>query len=101
VAGGVESPALAPIKLRIVQPARVSGTLRTEDRKQLISAAMIMRPIDTDESGTWPARDVRILPNGTFSFNNVPPGRYLIRGRAETEVEGTSQFAAFIVTVAG
>jgi hypothetical protein len=48
-----------------------------------------------------PARDVFILPDGTFSFRNVPPGRYQIRARGEAETQGTALFSMYAITVDG
>ena len=101
VVGGVEPATKAVFKLHIVHPVRVSGAMRTEDRRQLLSGAMIMTPVQGDSASVWPARDVRFSPNGTFVFSNVPPGRYLIRGRAEVEAQGTSLFAGYTVSVEG
>ncbi len=76
----------------------LSGTIHTPDRKRLLSAAIIMIPLE-DESVARPSEDVRILPDGSFVFRNVPPGRYQIRARGETEPEGVSHFATYTVIV--
>lgn len=81
-----------------VQSVRVSGAIRTENRRQLLGATIVMNPVDRD-AGPWQAEDARILANGAFSFSSVPPGRYVIRARAEVEGAGTSYFAAYGVTV--
>jgi hypothetical protein len=47
------------------------------------------------------ARDVLILPDGTFSFRDVPPGHYQIRARGELERGGTALFARFTIAVEG
>jgi hypothetical protein len=88
-------------RLRIVRPARVSGTIATDDHRQLNSGAVIMSPIHGEGLSTAPSRDVVILPDGSFSFRNVPPGNYQIRVRGETEPQGTSLFATFTILVEG
>ena len=46
-----------------------------------------------------PTADVTILPDGSFTFNNVPPGSYQIRGRAHTVAGGASLFALYRVVL--
>lgn len=88
-------------RLRIVRPARVSGTIATDDRRQLITGAVIMSPIHGEGLSTVPSRDVVILPDGSFSFRNVPPGNYQIRARGEPASQGASLFATFKILVEG
>ncbi|OFW03410.1 MAG: hypothetical protein A3H96_20600 [Acidobacteria bacterium RIFCSPLOWO2_02_FULL_67_36] len=88
-------------RLRIVRPARVSGTIGTEDSRQLITGAVIMSPIHGEGLSAVPSQDVMILPDGSFSFKNVPPGNYQIRARGETDPQGTSSFATFRILVEG
>jgi hypothetical protein len=40
-------------------------------------------------------------PNGSFLFANVPPGRYRIQARGETEREGLTLFQQFTLPVGG
>jgi hypothetical protein len=83
------------------QPAgmRVSVTLTTPDRRKLINAAVIMTS-DADRGSTEsPTADVTILPDGSFTFNNVPPGSYQIRGRAHTVAGGATLFALYRVVL--
>ena len=42
-----------------------------------------------------------MLPDGRFSFGNVPPGRYQIRARGQTEPAGPSLSATFTIHVQG
>jgi hypothetical protein len=101
VTPGIDSAIKAVFRLRVVHPARVKGRIHPPDQRQLLSAAMIMSPIPGDAPTAWQPSDVRIMPNGSFVFSNVPPGRYQIRGRGEVEAQGMSLFASFIVTVDG
>ena len=55
---------------------------------------------DADRGSTEsPTADVTILPDGSFTFNNVPPGSYQIRGRAHTVAGGASLFALYRVVL--
>lgn len=100
VTPGVE-PQRIVFKLLIVRPARVAGIIRTPDARQLVSGAVIMRPIYTEGLSAVPSQDVTILPDGTFAFRNVPPGQYQIRARGDLDQEGPSLFATFRVRVEG
>ncbi|MDQ3348114.1 MAG: carboxypeptidase-like regulatory domain-containing protein [Acidobacteriota bacterium] len=87
----------APATVEPLPGARVSGRLSTGDR-ELLSAAVIMtseagQPIGPD--------DAMFLPDGTFTFQNVPAGRYEIRARGEFAPGGTTHFASFRVLVEG
>jgi hypothetical protein len=101
VTPGAEPSSKIVFSLKIVRPARVSGQLSTLDRRQLISGAVIMSPVHGEASAAVPTRDVTILPDGTFSFRNVPPGRYQIRARGEIDPNGVSLFSTFSITVEG
>lgn len=101
VTPGVEPPNKIIFSLKIVRPATVSGKLATLDRRQLISGAVIMSPIHGEALSAVPTRDVIILPDGTFAFRNVPPGRYQIRARGEVDPKGISLFSTFSVVVEG
>jgi carboxypeptidase family protein len=98
---GIEPSLKIVFTLQIIRPARVTGTIVTSDRRQLISGAVIMSPIHTEVLAVVPTRDVVILPDGSFEFRNVPPGRYQIRARGEVEPNGTALFATFTVSVMG
>lgn len=89
------------IKLHIIRPSRVAGIIRTPDARQLISGAVIMRPLAEEALAVVPTQDVMILPDGTFAFRNVPPGEYQIRARGEVDDETPSLFATFRVRVEG
>jgi hypothetical protein len=101
VTPGTEPAASLVFKLRIIRPARVSGRLATLDRRQLITGAVLMRPLRGSGLAAVPTQDVVILPDGTFSFRNVPPGRYQIRARGEVDPQGISRFATFSIAVEG
>jgi len=101
VVPGVEPTAKIVFSLRIVRPARVSGLISTLDKRLLTSGAVIMSPLHGHELRSAPARDIVILPDGTFAFRDVPPGRYLIRAHGEIEPGGTALFATFTIAVEG
>ena len=50
-------------------------------------------------SPTIPAEDVTIMPDGRFTFGRVPPGRYQVRARAQTQADGPALFATFGLVV--
>ena len=98
VVPGVEPPPLS-FALKIVRPAQVSGRLNAPERRQLRSAAVVMTHADLAMSA--PGEQASVLPDGTFTFRNVPPGRYEIRARGETTPGGTALFASFRVLLDG
>jgi hypothetical protein len=101
VVPGTEPTLKVVFSLKIVRPARVSGRLIVSDRRPLNSGAVIMSPVQSQGLATIPARDVFILPDGTFSFRNVPPGRYEIRARGEVEPQGHVLYSKYAITVDG
>jgi len=88
-------------RLRIVPPARVSGRVAAMNGRELLSAAIVMTPIDDHASRSPLPADPSIGPDGRFSFGEVPPGRYQVRARGQTESGGASMFALFSVVVDG
>jgi hypothetical protein len=101
VVPGAEPAEQIVFSLKIVRPARVSGQIATIDGRQLMSGTVIMSPASGERLTPAPARDVVILPDGSFSFRNVPPGQYQIRARGEVERVGTPLFARFTIAVDG
>jgi hypothetical protein len=100
VTPGAESPRIT-VKLRIVRPARVSGVITAEGRRQLLGGAVVMAPVRGEWLTTIPVQDVMMLPNGSFAFRNVPPGSYHIRARGQVEPGGSSLFATYRIAVDG
>ncbi len=101
VVPGIEPSQQAVIILKIIRPARVSGTLSTLDRRPLTSGVIIMSPTADHVLDAIATRDVQITPEGSFAFRNVAPGRYQVRARGEVEPGGTTLFATFTITVEG
>ena len=95
---GVEPPALSFV-LKLVHPARISGRVNSPEGKPLASAAVVLTRADTAMSA--PGEQASMLPDGTFTFRNVPPGRYEIRARGETTQGGAAHFASFRLLVEG
>ena len=56
---------------------------------------------DDSSTAAVPPEDVTILPDGRFTFGRVPPGRYQIRARAQSQPNGTTMFATFGLAVEG
>ncbi|HVL67564.1 MAG TPA: carboxypeptidase-like regulatory domain-containing protein [Vicinamibacterales bacterium] len=101
VVPGVEPDLKIAFKLQIVRPATVSGIIATPDRKQLMSGAVIMSPVHGEALASIPSDDVRILPDGSFTFRNVAPGMYQIRARAELDPYSVALFATYRLRVHG
>jgi hypothetical protein len=79
--------------------AQIRGRVVTADRQQLANGALVMTPEDSDGSAS--SIDGNLVPDGSFVFNNVPPGTYLIRALAQIAPNAPSLFALFRVTVRG
>ncbi len=87
------------LQLRLVRPVTVAGRLVSYDRKPLLSAAVVMSPQLENRVVGPSVGQADMQPDGYFRFGNVPPGRYTIRARGETERDGASLFATFAVAV--
>ncbi|HET7617109.1 MAG TPA: carboxypeptidase-like regulatory domain-containing protein [Vicinamibacterales bacterium] len=87
-------------RLRLVSPARVSGSIHTPDGRPLTSGTVVMRALDPGETAAPRTEDVALLPDGRFTFGRVPPGRYQIRARGQT-ASASGLFATFLLTVDG
>lgn len=101
VTPGAEPSLRVVFKLQIMRPSRVAGTIRTQDGRQLVSGAVIMRPVYTEGLASVPSQDVTILPDGSFAFRNVPPGQYQIRARGDVDQQSPSLLSTFRVRVEG
>lgn len=87
--------------LSIVKPARVSGRIVSYDNQQLFSGAVVMSPYRADRAASFTITRVDIKPDGNYEFFNVPPGRFIIRSRGETDSEGVTLFGSFTLNVEG
>lgn len=85
---------------RAVPPSQVSGRVTAWNKQELLSASVIISPRD-GRAASPPVGEARIRSDGTFTFANVPAGRYVIRARGETNRGGALLFASFAVIVAG
>src|SRR5215510_15244115 len=77
--------------------AQIHGRLVTADHQLLANGALVMTPEDSDGSAS--SIDGNLVPDGSFVFNNVPPGTYLIRALAQIAPNAPSLFALFRVSV--
>jgi len=100
IAGPSDSPRIE-FRLKLVPPANVSGQLVTADGRQLLSAAIILSPVEGEGVAVAPPEQPSIQPDGRFSFAAVPPGRYQIRARGQTDGTGGALFGTLSVEVAG
>ena len=87
--------------LTIVKPARVSGKIASFDNQQLYSGAVVMSPYRADRAASFTITRVDIRPDGNYEFFNVPPGRFIIRSRGETDADGITLFGSFTLNVEG
>lgn len=93
------TPSLSPAPRTAAETGpSVSGRVTTDDDSPLTSAAVIMRSLDEGAPAQIATDDVRLLPDGSFEFRNVAPGRYEIRARGATAAR-PSLSAVFRVTV--
>ncbi|MBM3751682.1 MAG: carboxypeptidase regulatory-like domain-containing protein [Acidimicrobiia bacterium] len=93
-------------RLQIIRPSRVQGSIRTPieaggGSKPLIAAAVIMSQARNDQFSLFTMTNPKMEPDGQFLFSNVPPGRYRIQARGETEREGVTLFSVFTLNVEG
>lgn len=88
-------------KLQFVRPAAVSGRIFTAEGRRLLTGAVIMTGTGNTPTAAVASEDVLLFPDGRFVFQRVPPGRYVLRGRGETEGGGVTLFATFLVAVEG
>jgi hypothetical protein len=86
-------------RLRRFQAVDVSGELLAHDGRRLRSAAVILSA--DSRIASQPLGEARISPDGTFTFTDVPPGRYVLRARGETAQDGASLFATFSLDLQG
>jgi Carboxypeptidase regulatory-like domain len=77
--------------------AQIRGRLVTPDHQLLANGVLVMTPEDSDGSAS--SIDGALVPDGSFVFENVPPGTYLMRALAQVRPNETSLFALFRVTV--
>jgi hypothetical protein len=99
VTPGMEPAGGMSFVLKMVRPARVSGRIAAPNQARLASGTVIMT--HATSALTVPSQDSMILPDGTFTFSNVLPGRYEIRARGELAPGGTAHFATFRLLIEG
>ncbi len=87
--------------LAIIKPARISGKITSYDNQPLFSGAVVMSPFRADRAASFTVTRVDIRPDGNYEFFNVPPGRFIIRSRGETDAEGVTLFGSFTLNVEG
>lgn len=102
---GVTSERLE-FKLRIIRPSRVLGSIATPIEgdglaKPLIAAAVQMSPTRNDQFSLFTLTEPSMEPGGQYLFANVPPGRYRIQARGETEHQGVTRFGVFSLEIKG
>jgi len=71
------------------------------DGRRLLSGAVMLTTVDDTSTAAVPPDDVTIFPDGRFTFGRVPPGRYEIRARAQSQGKSAVMFATFGLTVEG
>jgi len=92
---------LTSLSLTAQPLARVSGRVAAADGRRLLSAAIMLTTVDDTTTAAVPPDDVTIFPDGRFTFGRVPPGRYEIRARAQSQGKSTAMFATFGLAVDG
>lgn len=100
IAGGLHGASSPPPQGQDTRhPVNVSGRLLTEDGAPLISATVVLRRDSRAEPAGRAGSEATVLPDGSFTFREVPPGDYQLRARAVTPQVNGSLFATFAVTV--
>jgi hypothetical protein len=98
VTAGTEAPRIE-FRVTLIQPARVSGVLRTAGRKPLQSGVVVLVPRDGSILDTLPSDDIEMTPDGRFVFRNVPPGSYQLRARASVDPKQVALFGTLALDV--
>jgi len=90
----------APVDRQASPPrAGVSGRRLTEDGQPLVSGTVVMSRQHGGQPGEQVASEATVLPDGSFTFHQVPPGDYVIRARARSEGGSVPLFATFALPV--
>ena len=97
---GVSREAIV-IKVRLIKPARVGGSLKPAMDLPLGSGAIELGPKRNDPYASLSSYRVDIRPDGSFLFANIPPGQYVIRARGETAGDNISMFGNFTIEMSG
>jgi len=87
--------------VRRVPWTRILGEVKPVEDATLRSAAIIMQPNDPEGLSAGPELGVTWLPDGRFSFEQVPPGHYIIRAMGELHAGDAMLFASLPLTVEG
>jgi hypothetical protein len=108
IALGASGPApfqeLPPSRAPAARPAAtasIAGRISASDTRPLQSGTVILTPLENDGVPVVSPENVRIGADGSFSFAQVPPGRYRISARAVTNAKGPALFATFVVFIEG
>lgn len=97
---GVSKDAIL-IQLKLIRPSRVGGQLRPAMGRTLAAGAIELGPQRNDQYASLSNYRVDIKPDGSYLFANVPPGKYVIRARGETQGDSISMFGLFNFEVSG
>jgi hypothetical protein len=80
---------------------RIRGEAKRADNDPLRFAAIIMQPNDPEGLSAGPQLGARWQPDGSFTFEQVPPGEYIIRALGEIDEDEPLLFASLPLTVEG
>ncbi len=87
--------------VRRVPWTRIVGEVKRPGDARLRSAAIIIQPNDPEGLSVGPHLGARWLPDGSFAFEQVPPGDYIIRALGEVREDSPMLFASLPLTVEG
>jgi hypothetical protein len=94
-----QPPPSAAATTRPPATASIAGRISASDGRPLQSGTVILTPLESDGAPVVSPENVRIGADGSFSFAQVPAGRYRIRARAVTDAKRPALFATFVVIV--
>lgn len=93
--GGVD------FQLQLVPMARVSGTVLDAGGSPLAGGNVILVSDHAESVSLGSTIAGRVRPDGTFTIDNVPPGRYMLWARSRPNRDESANFAVHTLAVGG
>ena len=87
--------------IEFIAPVQIGGQVVAVDGRQLRSGAVTISPYAGGRYQLGFSTGARMDADGSFTFTSVPPGRYIIRARGDTDEQEVSLFGTFLTSVEG